>query len=215
MNRTYLTLGGLAVLALGLSACTTPEGTPDRTATGALIGAGTGAALGQVIGGDSRSTLIGAGAGALVGGIAGRVLDQQAFELQQQLAGTGAGVVNTGQEIVVNLPEAITFDFGSAALRPQFRQPLLGVAQNLLRYPNTDVTVIGHTDNIGSRAVNQRLSEQRAASVRNVLVEGGVPAWRIQTVGRAFDQPIATNATAEGRAQNRRVEIVIRPRPGA
>jgi outer membrane protein OmpA-like peptidoglycan-associated protein len=215
MTRISLTLGALPPPPSASRPAPRPEGTPDRTATGALIGAAGGAALGQALGRDSRSTLIGAGLGAAAGAVGGRVLDQQAAELERQLAGTGAGVVNTGNEIVVSLPEAITFDFGSAALRPQFRQPLLGVARNLLDYPNSDVTIIGHTDNVGSRTVNQRLSEQRAQSVASVLQQGGVPAWRLQTVGRAFDQPIATNATAEGRAQNRRVEIVIRPRPQA
>jgi outer membrane protein OmpA-like peptidoglycan-associated protein len=104
-------------------------------------------------------------------------------------------VVNTGNEILVSLPEAITFDFGSAALRPQFRAPLFDVSRNLQAYPNTDVTVIGHTDNIGSRAYNQQLSERRAQAVRNVLVEGGTAPTRIRTMGMAFDRPIATNAT--------------------
>ena len=215
MNRNHLVAITAVAGMLGLAACTTPEGTPDRTATGALGGAAAGAALGQLIGGDSRGTLIGAATGAAAGGLAGRYLDQQAAELERELAGTGAGVTNTGNEIIVNLPEAITFAFNSAELRPQLRQSLFGVAQNLQAYPNSDVFVVGHTDNIGTRSANQAVSERRAQAVANVLMQGGMPAWRIQTIGRAFDQPIASNATAEGRAMNRRVEIVIRPRPGA
>jgi outer membrane protein OmpA-like peptidoglycan-associated protein len=214
MKRTFA-IAALCAGAVGLAACTTPEGTPDRRATGAAAGAVGGAALGQALGRDSRSTLIGGAAGAILGGVVGAELDRQAAELERQLAGTGAGVVNTGNEIIVSLPEAITFDFDSAALRPQFRGPLLDVSRNLQAYPNTDVTVIGHTDNVGSRAYNQQLSERRAQAVRNVLVEGGTSAARIRTVGVAFDRPIATNATAEGRAANRRVEIVITPRPQA
>jgi outer membrane protein OmpA-like peptidoglycan-associated protein len=214
MKRS-IAVAALCAASLGLAACTTPEGTPDRRATGAAAGALGGAALGQVIGGDSRSTLIGGAAGAVLGGIVGAELDRQAAELERQLAGTGASVVNTGNEILVSLPEAITFDFGSAALRPQFRAPLFDVSRNLQAYPNTDVTVIGHTDNIGSRAYNQQLSERRAQAVRNVLVEGGTAPTRIRTMGMAFDRPIATNATDQGRAMNRRVEIVITPRPQA
>jgi outer membrane protein OmpA-like peptidoglycan-associated protein len=215
MRKPAVTIAFLCVASLGLAACTAPDGTPDRRATGAALGALGGAAVGQAVGRDSRGTLIGGAAGAVLGGVIGAELDRQAAELERQLAGTGAEVINTGQEIVVRVPEAITFDFGSAALRPQFRAPLFDVARSLNAYPNTDVVVIGHTDDVGSRAVNQRLSEQRAAAVRSVLIEGGVASGRIVTVGRAFDQPIATNATAEGRAANRRVEIVIRPRPAA
>ena len=214
MKRT-IAIAALCTAAVGLAACTTPEGTPDRRATGAAAGAVGGAALGQALGRDSRSTLIGGAAGAILGGVVGAELDRQAAELERQLAGTGAGVVNTGNEIIVSLPEAITFDFDSAQLRPQFRGPLLDVSRNLQAYPNTDVTVIGHTDSVGSRAYNQQLSERRAQAVRNVLVEGGTAPGRIRTVGMAFDRPIATNATPEGRAMNRRVEIVITPRPQA
>lgn len=214
MERRLL-LPTLIAGAFGLAACTNPDGSMDRTTTGAALGALGGAALGQVIERDSRGTLIGAAAGAAAGGLAGRYLDQQAAELEAELAGTGANVVNTGNEIIVSLPEAITFPFNSAELRPGLRQNLYGVAQNLQAYPDSDVVVIGHTDNIGTRAANQALSERRAQVVASTLTEGGVASWRIQTVGRAFDSPIATNATAEGRAMNRRVEIVIRPRPAA
>jgi outer membrane protein OmpA-like peptidoglycan-associated protein len=214
MKRS-IAIAALCAASLGLAACTTPEGTPDRRATGAAAGAVGGAALGQALGRDSRSTLIGGAAGAILGGVVGAELDRQAAELERQLAGTGAGVVNTGNEIIVSLPEAITFDVDSAQLRPQFRGPLLDVSRNLQAYPNTDVTVIGHTDSTGSRAYNQQLSERRAQAVRNVLVEGGTSPARVRTVGMAFDRPIATNATAEGRAMNRRVEIVITPRPQA
>lgn len=214
MSRTKIAVI-LTMSALALGACTRPDGTADNRATSAVIGGAGGAMIGQAIGGDSRSTLIGGAAGAILGGVVGAELDRQAAELERQLAGTGAGVVNTGNEIIVSLPEAITFDFDSAQLRPQFRGPLLDVSRNLQAYPNTDVTVIGHTDSVGSRAYNQQLSERRAQAVRNVLVEGGTAPGRIRTVGMAFDRPIATNATPEGRAMNRRVEIVITPRPQA
>jgi outer membrane protein OmpA-like peptidoglycan-associated protein len=197
----------MAVAALALAACTTPQGTRDRTASGALIGAASGAALGQA----SRGTLVGAAAGAALGGLIGNQLDQQAAELERALGGSGATVVNTGSELVVTLPEAITFAFGRADLSPQFVQPLFDVSRSLQNYPNTNVVVIGHTDNVGSRSDNQGLSERRAASVANVLIQGGTAPARIRTLGRAFDQPIASNDTEAGRAANRRVEIVITP----
>lgn len=201
----------LALTAASLAACTTPSGDPDRRASGALIGAASGAALGNLIGGDSRSTLIGATAGALLGGAIGTDLDRQAAELQQSLAGSGAGVTNTGTQLIVSLPEAITFATGSAAVRQDFRDELLVVSRNLQAYPNTTVQVIGHTDNTGSAAYNQGLSERRAAAVADVLIGAGTPAWRIVTRGVGFSQPIATNDTEAGRAANRRVEIVITP----
>jgi outer membrane protein OmpA-like peptidoglycan-associated protein len=200
-------LAGLVVLA----GCTNPDGTQNRTGTGALLGAATGAAAGQIIRGDTRGTLVGAAVGGALGGLVGNQLDAQARELQQSIGTAGAGVVNTGSELIVTLPEAVTFDFNSAAVRPSLLGPLAEVSRSLQNYPNTTIQVIGHTDNVGTAAVNQRLSEQRAAAVANVLISNGTPAWRIRTFGRGFNQPIASNATPEGRAQNRRVEIIITP----
>jgi outer membrane protein OmpA-like peptidoglycan-associated protein len=208
---TRISILAVGAAAVALAACTTPDGTRDRTATGVLLGAAGGAALGQAIRGDSRGTLVGAAAGAALGGLIGNQLDAQAAELERTLGGSGATVVNTGSELVVTLPEAITFDFGRADLRPQFVQPILDVSRSLQNYPNTTVLVIGHTDDVGSRAYNQTLSERRAAAVANVLIQGGTAPSRIRTLGRAFDQPIASNATEAGRAANRRVEIVITP----
>lgn len=210
MIRKKLSLGVVAA-SIGLAACTNPDGTPNRTATGATVGALGGAALGNIIGEDSRSTLIGAAAGAAAGGVIGNRLDAQARELQQTLGGTGAGVVNTGQQLVVSLPESITFPVDSVVVRPDMAQNLRAVAQNLQNYPNTSVQVVGHTDNTGSAAYNQSLSERRAAAVANILMGSGVPASRVSAYGRGFSQPIAGNDTAAGRAANRRVEIVITP----
>ena len=99
----------------------------------------------------------------------------------------------------------------SATLRADLTRDIKAVASSLLRYPNSTIEVIGHTDNSGSAAYNQDLSQRRAVSVANVLRESGVPNGRIAAYGRGEDQPIASNLTVEGRAQNRRVEIVIRP----
>lgn len=204
-----------AVSALTLAGCANPDGTTDQRASGALIGAGAGAALGNLIGGDSRGTLIGAATGAALGGLIGNQLDKQAAELRQGLTGSGASVTNTGSQLVVNLPEAVTFATGSAVVQAGFQDELALVAQNLLRNPNSTIEVVGHTDTVGSASYNQELSQRRARSVADVLIAEGVPSWRIATRGMGFNQPVASNDTEAGRAQNRRVEIVITPQTSA
>lgn len=204
-----------AACVLTLAACTNPDGTTDRGASGALLGAGAGAALGNLIGGDSRGTLIGAATGAALGGLIGNQLDRQAAELRQSLEGSGAGVTNTGSQLVVNLPEAVTFATGSALVQAGFQDELALVARNLLAHPNSTIEVVGHTDDVGSASYNQDLSERRARAVADVLIAEGVPSWRIATRGMGLNQPVASNATEAGRAQNRRVEIVITPQGSA
>jgi len=105
----------------------------------------------------------------------------------------------------------VLFATGSAALRPDLTSDLRAVARNLMDYPASRIEVIGHTDNVGNAALNQDLSQRRAASVANVLVNNGVPAGRVATMGRGEDAPVASNLSDAGRAQNRRVEIIIRP----
>ena len=120
-------------------------------------------------------------------------------------------MTNTGSELIVNLPQDILFATDSASLRGDLTQDLQAVARSLLNYPNTTVQVVGHTDNTGSAAYNQDLSQRRAQSVASVLQANGVPGGRIVAFGRGEDQPIASNLSVAGRAQNRRVEIIIRP----
>ncbi len=198
-----------AVLALG--ACSNVDGTNNQTGTGAIIGGLTGAAAGQLIGGDTRGTIIGGVIGAGIGAAIGNDLANQERELRQSLAGTNAGIVNTGETLVVNLPEAITFDFDSAVVHQNFRSSLAAISRSLQNYPNTTVRVVGHTDNVGTLAVNQQLSEQRALAVAQILISSGTPASRVGYLGRAYYDPIASNNTAAGRATNRRVEIIITP----
>jgi len=204
-------LAGVAALTL-LAACETPQGELSRTQTGAL----TGAAIGGLLGATSRSsdrvaaTAIGAGAGAIAGGVIGQVLDRQAAELRRDL-GPGTDVRNTGQEIIVTMPQDILFAVDSATLRPDLRADLQVIAANLRRNPESVIRVVGHTDSTGARAYNQRLSERRAESVAAELIQNGVPGRRIVTQGMGPDQPVASNATVAGRTQNRRVEIIIRP----
>jgi outer membrane protein OmpA-like peptidoglycan-associated protein len=120
-------------------------------------------------------------------------------------------IVNTGRELIVTMPQDILFDVDSTFVQPSLRSDLRALATNLQQYPNSSVAVIGHTDNTGTAAYNQDLSSRRANAVANILIDAGVSAGRVRAIGRGEDEPIASNLSAAGRQQNRRVEIVIRP----
>jgi outer membrane protein OmpA-like peptidoglycan-associated protein len=209
-----------ALAATLLSSCTTTDPyTGDQkmsnTAGAALIGAGLGAVTGLAVGTDARSrrngALIGAGIGALGGGLVGNYMDNQEAELRAQLQGTGVSVTRNGDSIVLNMPSNITFPTDQDAVLAGFYPTLNSVALVLKKFDKTLIDVNGHTDSTGSHEHNQALSERRASSVANYLASQGVDARRMSAVGFAETQPIASNATAEGRAQNRRVEIMISP----
>lgn len=215
MIKTPLVLGVCGALAL--SACTVdPNAYPNdpnaRARNGALIGALSGAVLGAATADDNKGqgALIGAGIGVLAGAAIGNELDKQAKELRGSL-NSNIGVTNFGDYLVVNMPQDVLFAVDSANLRPDLARDIQTVASSLIRYPNSRIEVVGHTDNTGSAAYNQDLSQRRAASVADVLRQNGVPGARISAYGRGEDAPIATNLTPEGQAQNRRVEIIIRP----
>jgi len=201
----------VAAAALALTGCANPDGTTNQPASGAVIGGLTGAAAGQIIGGDTRATVIGGVIGAAVGGAIGARMAAQERELRQSLAGTGADVTNTGSDLRVILPYSVTFRTDSAVVDPAFRPALRTISDSLRRHPNSTVRVVGHTDNIGTAAYNNQLSQERALSVARELIAFGTSASRISVSGRGFYEPIASNATAAGRAENRRVEIVITP----
>ena len=199
----------------GLTACvaTNPDGTPSKTQQGAITGALIGGAIGGASKGGDKLGKAAAGAmiGGLIGGAIGSQLDAQARELEADIQNDRVRIVNTGSELIVTLPEGILFATDSAAVMPSLMNDLYAVADNLNRYPNSRVEVIGHTDNTGSAAYNMDLSQRRAMSVATVLRNGGVSAARVVAYGRGEDQPVASNLSPEGRAQNRRVEIIIRP----
>jgi outer membrane protein OmpA-like peptidoglycan-associated protein len=200
--------------ALSLAACTDPGqvgGPTNNTQSGALIGAGVGALAGQIIGGDTGATVIGAAIGTAVGAAAGYNIDQQEAELRRDLDSDQVQITNTGDRLIVTMPQDLLFATDSAAVRPDLQQDLVTVASSLRQYPQSTTQVIGHTDSDGSADYNQRLSERRADAVGAVLTNAGVPSPRIITFGRGESQPIASNLSAEGKAQNRRVEIVIVP----
>lgn len=213
--KTPITLSAVALL--GLAACE-PEpfdpSDPNRnTRQGAITGALGGAVAGIALdGGGSRAdgALIGAAVGAGLGAAIGADLDRQARELRGQLD-SDIDVINTGDELIVRMPNDLVFAFDSANVRSDLRQDLLVLADSLQRYPDTAIQVVGHTDNVGSFEYNRDLSQRRANAVASIIRSGGVSSSRIRTFGAGYDQPIASNNTSAGRAANRRVEITIRP----
>ncbi len=196
---------------VGLSGCTNPDGTANNTGTGIAAGAGIGALLGRAIGGNGRGAVIGGIIGAGIGGAIGDDLDRQEAALRQQMGGSGVSIVNTGSQLIVTLPEAITFPVDSAQLRNSFISSLNALARNLQQYPDTTIRIVGHTDSTGAARYNQQLSERRARSVRSVLINSGVSGTRLRAIGEGESNPVASNTTAAGRQQNRRVEIYITP----
>lgn len=214
LRKTAL-VGVAALMALG--ACGDPSQYPgtdgNRTKEGAVTGAVLGGLIGAMTGSGSRGDDIVTGAvvGGIAGGIAGNIMDQQAAELRNDFGNGQIEVINTGNELIVRMPNAILFDTDSSALKPQLRSDLIVLADSLNKYPNSVVTVTGHTDSRGPASYNQALSERRANAVANVLFNGGVSFNRVRTVGAGEDQPIASNHSDAGMAQNRRVDITITP----
>lgn len=212
-----LILGFAGVVAL--AGCNDPYGTGvgaggaanQKTNMGAVTGAIIGGALGAQAG-DDRGAKIAGGAlvGGLLGSAVGATLDRQAAQLRASTS-SNINVTNTGNELVVNMPQDLLFATDSYSLRPDLQSDLQAVSRNLVQYPNSTIQIAGHTDNTGNASYNQSLSERRASAVAQVLIRNGVPSNRVSSYGVGMTQPIASNNTAEGRAQNRRVDIVIRP----
>ncbi|WP_138468162.1 OmpA family protein [Poseidonocella sp. HB161398] len=210
MKRATLILLSSAVM---LSAC---ESWNDPANSNRNAGALGGAALGGIIGaattgGSGRGIAIGTAAGGILGAGIGDVLDRQAADLRNDLGNDAVTVTNTGDSLLVNFPQAILFATGSDSLSSSSYDELRGLAKNLKTYPDTTIEIVGHTDNTGSAGLNFDLSNRRAGAVSRVLVDNGVAGSRITSTGRGEDQPVASNLTPEGRAQNRRVEVIIRP----
>lgn len=215
MQRVMKTVAlGLAVALL--SAC---ANNPHQRA---MIGAGTGAVLGGVVGhqlDDKNGRYVGAAVGALAGGAVGHYMDQQQAELDRALAnerqqGLQIQRMDDGS-IKLDIPSEISFDYDSARIKPAFVSPLERVSGVLSNYPDTTISIVGHTDSTGSDNYNYDLSRRRAESVASFLSTRGVERSRMRTEGRGETQPRSSNATEEGRRQNRRVEMFIRPNSNA
>jgi outer membrane protein OmpA-like peptidoglycan-associated protein len=178
---------------------------------GAIIGAGAGAAVGGIIGNQTGSTARGAIIGAVVGGVAGGIIghqmDQQAKEIKQQIP--GAVVERVGEGIQVTFDSGLLFDYDSDRIKPAAAENLRNLAQSLNNYPNTDLVIVGHTDNVGSDSYNADLSQRRSRAAANYLASLGVNSGRLKTYGRGENEPVAENTTDAGRQQNRRVEVAI------
>ena len=210
-NKFIMTLA----LSLIVVSCTTtnPETgktQASKTTIGAGAGAAAGAVLGQIIGKDTKGTVIGTAAGAAVGAVIGNVFDKQEAKLREDLKGTGVEVTRTAEgEIKLVAPENVTFATNSSTISSRFTNTLDSIASVLKEYPDSNITVSGHTDSTGNDAINNPLSVNRANSVASYLKQQGIASSRITAAGYGSKQPIASNSTADGRAQNRRVEIKI------
>ncbi|PTX54756.1 outer membrane protein OmpA-like peptidoglycan-associated protein [Litoreibacter ponti] len=210
---TIKPIAALAAVALAASACTTDSlSDVNKSQTGAVIGG----AIGGLIGASSDDNklikgVVGAGIGAAAGGFIGHQLDKQAQDLRRDIGNEDIEITNTGDELRVTMPQDLLFASDSSTLRSDLRADLEALANNLRDYPDTTVNIVGHTDDTGSESYNYDLSERRAQSVAFTLEDAGVSPSRIRSWGQGESRPVASNLTEEGKAQNRRVDIIIRP----
>jgi outer membrane protein OmpA-like peptidoglycan-associated protein len=207
MKKIKLFTVTIALMGLIASGCKSM----NKTQKGAVIGAAGGGAIGAVIGKAAGNTAMGAIIGAAVGGATGAVIghkmDKQAEEMKKVLG--DAEVRRVGEGIVIDFKEKVLFGFDRSDLGANAATNLDKLINVLNKYPDTDIKILGHTDNKGTDAYNQGLSERRAASVSSYLKDHGISSSRVSTKGMGENDPIASNDTEEGRSQNRRVEFVI------
>jgi len=206
---------GIALIATLLTGCAIDPYTGEEKVSNTGWGAGAGAALGAGIGalaGGGKGALIGAGAGAALGAGAGYYMDNQEAKLRAQLEGTGVRIQRQGDNLKLIMPGNITFATNSANINGSFYPILDSVSIVLKEFDKTSINISGFTDSSGSDMYNQTLSEGRSNSVASYMVRSGILHGRIQSRGFGERYPVASNDNAMGRAQNRRVEISIRPR---
>jgi len=217
MNRTVIALTAAALLAAG---CTTNPYTGEQQLSKTAIGAGTGALLGTAAGAllgtttdvkTRKAMLIGAGIGALAGGGVGLYMDNQEAKLRKRLEGTGVSVTRVGDNIVLNMPSNVTFNTDQADIKPKFFAVLNSVAIVLQEFDKSLIDINGHTDSDGPDDYNLDLSYRRAGAVAQYLTAQQLNPQRFEVHGAGETQPIASNNTEAGKAQNRRVEIQIVP----
>lgn len=201
LSAAALLLGGCADMNL------------SKTQRDSAIGAGVGAVAGAVIGGGAKGAVIGGALGGAGGYVWSKHMADKKAAMERATQGTGVAVTQTADnQLKLEIPSDISFDTGRSDIKPELRPILDQFASGLTNQPNTEVRIVGHTDNVGSDAINEPLSRQRAQSARDYLASRGVNAGRMLIEGRGEREPVATNATADGRARNRRVEIFLAER---
>lgn len=184
-----------------------------KTQRDAAIGAGVGAVAGAVIGGDTKGAVIGGALGAAGGYVWSQHMAKKKAEMERATQGSGVAVTQTqDNQLKLQIPSDVSFDTGRSDIKPNLRPILDQFASGLSSQPNTEVRIVGHTDNVGPDSVNDPLSMQRAQSARDYLAARGVSPSRILVDGRGEREPVASNETPQGRAQNRRVEIFLAER---
>ena len=211
-DRPKTTFCALAVATVLATGCANMSEREQGTAKGAGIGAAAGAVIGAVTGGRvGTGAVVGGAVGAVAGNLWSKRMEDRRQALEQATRGTSVEVSRTADnQLKVNVPNDVSFDTGSAAIKPQLRGVLDPFAASLRDDPNTRISIVGHTDNTGSDAVNNPLSLDRARSVRDYLVDRGLSPSRVEVAGRGEREPVADNASESGRARNRRVEIFLR-----
>ena len=209
----------VAAIILGgsfiMSSCTAVQNA-NNTQKGAGLGAVAGGVIGGILGnniGKGGNTALGAVIGAAVGGAAGGVIgnkmDKQAQKIEQVLPGAEVVRTEEGINLILDENSRVTFEYNKDGLTPTAKANLDKLVEVFKEYPDTNLLIVGHTDNKGSQAYNLPLSQKRALSVKNYLVSKGISASRLTSQGKGLEEPIADNSTEAGRAQNRRVEIAI------
>ncbi|GGP39106.1 OmpA family lipoprotein [Shewanella algicola] len=217
--NSSLLCGCLLGAALLLSGCQLPnpytgESENAKATNGAIIGAIGGAAIGVASSSKKdrgKGALIGAASGAAVGGGIGYYMDVQEAKLRKQLQSTGVSVTRDGDNIILNMPNEVTFAVDQTVLSQRAKSVLNSVVLVAKEYSDTRLNVIGYTDSSGSESYNLRLSQVRASEVAQYITSQNVNGSRVSSTGMGESNPIANNNTADGRAQNRRVEIVLTP----
>jgi len=208
MKGTRLLVVSLLSVSMIFTGCKSMSNALKGGAIGTVAGAAVGAGIGKLVGNTAVGAIAGAAVGGTTGALIGRKMDKQAAELEAQL-GENAAVERIGEGIKVTFESGILFNTGKADLSNSSKTALTKFSKTLTDYPDTDVMIYGHTDNTGSDAINQPLSENRAAAVKAFLVSKGVSSSRITTQGMGSTSPVGTNDTEAGRTQNRRVEVAI------
>jgi outer membrane protein OmpA-like peptidoglycan-associated protein len=201
----------VSIAALAMAGCADMGlGNMSQTQKGTAVGAGVGALAGAAIGGDAKGAAVGGLLGAAGGYVWSKHMQEKKLAMERTTAGSGVQVTQTpDNQLKLNIPSDISFDTGRADIKPNLRPILDQFASGLANQPNTEVRIIGHTDNVGSDATNDPLSIQRAQSTRQYLAARGVDPNRVMVAGRGEREPVADNSTDAGRARNRRVEIYL------